>query len=96
MMKKYEGMFIVKPDLSEEDRKTLFNQIGEVITKHQGNVTSAAVWAERKKFYFTLKKYGEGLYYLVNFTILPTAIKDLTHAYQLNENILRLLISNVE
>ena len=95
-MKKYEGMFILKPDLSEEDRKTLFNQISEAITKHQGNVTTAAIWAERKKFYFTLKKYAEGLYYLVNFTLLPTAIKDIRHTYQLNENILRVLISDVE
>jgi small subunit ribosomal protein S6 len=95
-MKKYEAMFILRPDISEEDRKTLFNQIGEVITKHQGNVISAAVWAERKKLYFTLKKFGEGLYYLVTFTILPAAIKDIRHAYQLNEGILRLLISNIE
>ena len=33
-MNKYEAMFIVKPDLPEEERKNLFHQIDEIVTKH--------------------------------------------------------------
>jgi len=95
-MNKYEAMFIAKPDLSEEERKTLFNQIAEVVTKNQGSVSASSVWAERKKLYFPLKKQNEGLYYLVNFSMQPLVIKDITHAYKLNENILRVLISKSE
>ena len=31
-MNKYEAMFIIKPELSEEEKKTLFAQIAEAIT----------------------------------------------------------------
>ena len=95
-MKNYEAMFLLRPDLSDEERKQAFNQISEGITKHQGSVSQAAVWAEKKKLFFPIKKYTEALYYLVNFSISPPAIKDITNTYRLNEFILRLLISKSE
>lgn len=95
-MNKYEALFIVKPDLSEEDKKNLFHQIDEVVTKHQGAVAQSGLWAERKKLFFPIKKYMEGVYYLLNFSLSPLAIKDIRHAYNLNENILRVLITKSE
>ncbi|MBI4708192.1 MAG: 30S ribosomal protein S6 [Candidatus Omnitrophica bacterium] len=93
-MNKYEAMFIIKPDLSEEERKTLFSQISDAVIKHNGTVEQAAVWGERRKLFFPLKKQHEGLYYLMNFTSPPLAVKDIRHAYRLNEFILRVLITN--
>jgi small subunit ribosomal protein S6 len=94
-MKKYEAMFIVKPDLSEEERKTLFSQINDVVAKNNGSVQGGAVWAERRKLYFPIKRYQEGLYYLLNFSVAPLVVKDIQEAYRLNENILRVLITKV-
>ena len=95
-MKKYEAMFIVKPDLSEEDKKFLFSQISDVVAKNNGNVSQADIWSEKRKLYFPIKKYREGIYYLMNFTIAADAITKLNHAYKLNENILRVLITKVK
>jgi len=94
-MNKYEAMFIVRPDLSDEEKKALFTQLGDVITKHSGTVSSSGVWVDKKKLYFPLKKYQEGVYYLLGFNSPATAIKDIRHAYKLNENILRILISRL-
>ena len=60
-MNKYEAMFIIKPDLPEEERKSLFTQIGDAVVKSKGEVSGASVWAERKKLYFPLRRYHEGL-----------------------------------
>jgi small subunit ribosomal protein S6 len=95
-MNKYEAMFIIKPTLSEEERKTLFNQISEVITKNGGAVSKSAVWSEKRKLYFTIKKFQEGVYYLVNFNSPSAAITKLEQAYKINENILRVLISVIK
>ena len=92
-MKKYEVMLIVRPDLAEEEKKTLFNQIGEAVAKFGGTLNTAAVWSEKKKLCFPIKKRDEGTYYLINFQMPPLAVKDLKHAYQLNENILRVLFT---
>jgi len=95
-MRKYEAMFILKPDLSEEERTTLCNQMSDIVSKNSGKVSQIALWSEKKKLYFTLKRYREGVYYVMNFTADPKAITDIKHAYQLNENILRVLITNIE
>lgn len=95
-MDKYEAMFIIKPDLSEEERKTLFSQLNDAVSKNNGNVSQGSVWLEKRKLFFPIKKFREGLYYLMNFSIGPLAIKEMRHAYSLNENILRVLITKVE
>jgi small subunit ribosomal protein S6 len=95
-MNKYEAMFILNADLSEEERKGVFNQLGDVIQKNNGQVFTSSVWQEKRKLYFPIRKHREGLYYLMNFSADPLAIKDVKHAYNLNENILRVLITNVE
>ncbi|RKY32790.1 MAG: 30S ribosomal protein S6 [Candidatus Omnitrophota bacterium] len=95
-MNKYEAMFIVNPELSEEEKKSLFKQIHEVITKNEGEVTSADIWSEKRKLSFPIKKHKEGIYYLVNFNIAAGKVTDIRHAYKLNENILRVLITRHE
>lgn len=95
-MNKYEAMFIVRPDLTEEERKTLFSQIHDVISKNKGNVLEGAVWADRKKMHFPIKKHSEGLYYLLSFNVMPLAVKEISRAYKLNEFILRVLITRLE
>jgi len=54
-MNKYEAMLIVKPDLSDEDKKTLFKHIDDAVTKNNGQISQSAVWAERRKFYFPIR-----------------------------------------
>ncbi|MCX5714325.1 MAG: 30S ribosomal protein S6 [Candidatus Omnitrophica bacterium] len=93
-MNNYEAMIIVKPDLSEEDSKALFSQINDAVTKNNGLIVQSAIWSEKRKLGFPMKKQKEGVYYLVNFQSPPAAIKELRTTYKLNENILRVLITN--
>jgi small subunit ribosomal protein S6 len=95
-MNKYEAMFIIKPDLSQEERSSLFSQLSDAVVKNQGTVQAGSVWAEKRKLFFPINKSHEGLYYLLNFSVEPSRIKEMRHTYKLNENILRLLITKVE
>ena len=92
-MKKYEAMVIVKPDLNDDEKKNLFNQINDAVTKLNGKVISSGIWSEKRKFFFTIKKYKEGVYYLLNFVMDPATVNKVSLAYKLNENILRVLIT---
>ena len=95
-MNKYEAMCIVKPDLSEDQRKTLFGQISDIVTKNGGKVISADVWAEKRPLTFTIKKQHEGVYYLVVFNVPADAITKMKYAFNLNESIVRVLITRPE
>lgn len=92
-MSKYEIMFIIRPDIAEEERKTVFAQINDAVIKHGGNVEQGAVWAEKKKLFFPIKKHLEGVYYLLTFSAETKSIKELRQIYRLNENILRFMVS---
>jgi ribosomal protein S6 len=65
----------------------------EVVSKNQGKVSAASVWAEKRKLIFPIKKCQDGLYYLMNFSIAGQAVKEVSQGYKLNENILRVLIT---
>jgi small subunit ribosomal protein S6 len=95
-MNKYEAMIIVKPDLSDEDKKILFKQVDDAVTKVGGTITQSGIWAERRKLYFPIKKFIEGIYYLVAFCAAPSAIKEIRNIYKLNENILRVLFTRMD
>jgi len=95
-MNKYEAMVIVKPDLSDDDKKTLFKQIDDVIIKHGGAISQSGVWAERRKLCFPIKKFMEGVYYLAAFNAPAPAIKEAGNAFKLNENILRVLFTRMD
>ena len=95
-MNKYEAMVIIKPDLSDEDKKVLFKHIDDVIIKHGGLLTQSGVWAERRKLYFPINKFMEGIYYLAVFTAPAAAIKEVRNTYKLNENILRVLFTRMD
>ena len=95
-MNKYEAVVIIKPDLSEEERKVLLEQINEAMTKNNGKILQENIWSERRKFFFPIKKFLEGVYYLVIFNAAGPAVKELKHTYGLNESILRVLITKIE
>ena len=95
-MNKYEAMVIVRPDLSDEDKKNLFKQIDEAVVKHDGQISQSSVWSERRKLYFPIKKYQEGIYYLAAFTAPAQAIKEIRNIYKINENILRFLFTRMD
>jgi ribosomal protein S6 len=54
------------------------------------------VWAERRKFCFPIKKFTEGVYYLVSFSAPAQAIKEMRGIYKLNEGILRVLFTRMD
>ena len=101
-MKKYEAMFIIKPDLKDEEKSGVMKGIKEQVTKQQGRVTSDQVWAERRKLAYDLfpiggqTRFKEGMYYLINFESPTQAITLLRGAYSLNENILRYMILRLD
>ena len=91
-MKRYEGMFIVKPDMNEDELKKTVDFIEETIARNGGRVTTCEKWARRRLAY-SIKKYMEGEYYLCQFEAPTEAILGMEDAYKLNDNILRILIT---
>jgi small subunit ribosomal protein S6 len=88
----YEGLFITKATLTDEESSKLLGSIEGEIAKHGGKVENTEKWG-RKNISYPINKNKEGVYYKLNFKLTPDKISGLTKAYRLNEDILRAMIT---
>jgi len=92
-MNNYEGLFIIKPDLNEEDTKNVIKAITDSVTKNGGSVLKEEPWGKRQLAY-PVKKLKEGYYYKVDFTAPAAAIAKLENTYKLSsDTIIRTMIT---
>lgn len=91
-MENYEGLFILKPDIKEEDIKSIYKVISDNVTKNGGSVKKEDVWG-KKQLAYPVKKFKEGYYYKLDFTVPTSAVTKLEEAYRLNSDILRTMIT---
>ncbi len=91
-MNNYEGLFIVKPDLKEDDAKNLYKSIAETVVKNGGSVKKEEVWGRRLLAY-PVNKFKEGYYFKLEFTAPSAAVAKSEAAYKLNGDILRAMIT---
>lgn len=90
-MKKYEGLFILKPNLTDEEYGKLTTSILDVITKNGGKVDAKEDLGTRDLAYM-IKKDKKGRYLLVYFTAETSSITAMERLYKINESILRAVI----
>lgn len=90
----YELMFILKPDVAEEEQKAEVDKIKKLITTNKGEVVKEEVWGQRVLAY-PIKHFSEGVYHLLNFKSTPAKIKELEKKLNLDDEVLRFLIVRV-
>ena len=85
-MKKFETIIILRPNVLEEEKEKILNEIKEIV-----NVTSIEEWGKRKLAY-PIKKNNEGYYYLINFKKESNDHSALEKYYKNNEAIIKFII----
>lgn len=91
-MKKYEIMFIVRPDIEEADIKKTAEDMVKVLEKDGAqNVTLKDMG--QKELAYEVKKYKTGYYYLINLESKDSkATKEFDRLALISDNIIRHLI----
>ena len=95
-MRKYEIMFIVKPDLEEATIKQVSEDMKSVLETNNAKVLEVKEMGQ-KELAYEINKYKTGYYFL--FTIETedlTATKEFERVSLISENILRHLIVRIE
>lgn len=87
-MRMYETIFIVQPDLGEEDIKGLTAKVQEVITSMNGDFKKLEDWGPRKLAY-PINKFTRGRYYFLRFDGDAPLIAELERRLRLDDKVLR-------
>lgn len=93
-MRKYEAMFILKPDLDKAGVDKILGHIQELVAKHKGVINETREMGKNRLAY-PLKKNKEGIYYLINLSIDTDAVAGIKKNLVLNESILRMLVTEL-
>ncbi|WP_100065708.1 30S ribosomal protein S6 [Miniphocaeibacter massiliensis] len=89
-MRKYEGVFVFKPELDEEQRNQAFDRIKEAIESN-GKILEIADWGKRKLAY-EINYIKEGYYYIVNFEATPESITEIERRSRISDAIIRYMV----
>lgn len=95
-MRKYEIMFIVRPDLEAENIKKVAENMKEVLANKGANVLEIKEMGQRDLAY-EIKKYHKGYYYLITVEAESSeATKEFDRLALISEDIIRHLIVRVD
>ncbi|SHH30915.1 30S ribosomal protein S6 [Tepidibacter thalassicus] len=94
-MKKYELIYVLKPNVEEEVKEKVQNKVKEMVESVNGQVENVDVWGN-KKLAYPIQKFTEGYYVLVNFTANTELPKEIDRNLRINENVIRHMIVNIE
>ena len=95
-MRKYEIMFIVRPDLEENAVKETVKKLEKVLTDNKAVITLSKELGQ-KEFAYEIKGFKSGFYYLYNIdSNNDAAVKEFDRVSSIDESVVRHLILNVE
>ncbi|MED3661625.1 30S ribosomal protein S6 [Ureibacillus sp. FSL K6-8385] len=87
-MRKYELMYIIRPDIEEEEKKALVQRFDEILTSNGAEIIESKEWGKRRLAY-EIKKYREGIYHIVKVNAPAKAVEEYNRLANINENIIR-------
>ena len=90
----YETIFIVNPDVSQENTESITDNFVERIEKAGGRIVKREYWGSRPLAY-SIAKRKRGHYVLLVTDGEPQAIEALEHAIRLDERIMRFLTTKL-
>lgn len=87
-MRMYETIFIVQPDLGDEELKALAAKVQEIITTMKGDFQRLEDWGLRKLAY-PINKLNRGRYYYLRFNGDAPLIAELERRLRLDDKVIR-------
>ncbi|MBM6616919.1 30S ribosomal protein S6 [Bacillus suaedaesalsae] len=94
-MRKYEIMYIIRPNIEEEAQKALVERFNGVLTENGAELANVKEWGKRRLAY-EINDFRDGYYMLVNVNAPAVAVQEFDRLAKINEDIIRHMVVNVE
>jgi small subunit ribosomal protein S6 len=94
-MRIYEIMFIVRPDVLEEDLDKLIAQFEAIVTSTGGKVQKADKWGRRRLAY-EVKRCKEGQYILFVVECEPATVREFERRLKVTDSVIKFLTVRVD
>jgi small subunit ribosomal protein S6 len=88
-------MFIVRPDMTEEDQEKLISTLQTAVTSSGGQVKNVEKMGKRRLAY-TVRKFHDGLYLLLTFEGSGGLVHELERRLRVTEPVIKFLTVRVD
>jgi len=95
MNRTYELMFIVRPDMADEDLEKLVANLESTVTSASGTVNRIDRMGKRRLAY-TVRKFRDGIYILLVIEGSGTVIHELERRLRVTEQVIKFLTVRVD
>lgn len=86
--RKYEAMYIVRPDMGDADVQKLADRFKTVVEEKGGTVENAGKW-EKRKLAYEIEGHKEGNYIMMHFEAGPDVPHELSRLLGINDDVIR-------
>ncbi len=90
-MRAYEVLYIIGPELDEEQTNAVIEKFKSLVENNGGEVTKLDKWGKRKLAY-EIKHYREGFYVLMEFMGEANTAAELDRVFRITDEILKHMI----
>ena len=89
-MRRYETVFIIRPNAGEEEINRVINYVTEIITSEGGTVIETNRWG-LKKLAYLIKKESMGYYVLCDFASNPASVSEIERRYRIDDAVIKFM-----
>ncbi|MBZ5752300.1 30S ribosomal protein S6 [Metabacillus rhizolycopersici] len=94
-MRKYEVMYIIRPNIEDEAKKALVERFNNVLSENGAEVTEAKEWGKRRLAY-EINDFRDGYYMLIQVNSAVEAVQEFDRLAKISEDIIRHIVIKKE
>jgi small subunit ribosomal protein S6 len=89
-MTEYESIFIIQPDLPEEEAEALAKTFEQVLTDQQATISKSERWG-KKRLAYRVGRHWEGYYTFFEYSGAHAALVELERRLRIHEHVIKFL-----
>lgn len=94
-MRRYELIFILRPNLGEEEITAVVDYFQKIVTDESGTIIDLNRWG-MKKLAYPIKKNLQGYYVFCDYAGTPAAVTEIERRFRIDDAVLKYLTVKIE
>nr|MBF0222121.1 30S ribosomal protein S6 [Desulfobulbaceae bacterium] len=87
-MRRYETIYIIRPNVSEDDMTAIIDRTNEVIEKFDGKIVQLDRWGIKKLAYL-IQKQTQGYYIYCEYAGASEAVDEIERLFRIDDKVLK-------
>jgi len=87
----YELAFILNPEVSEEETRSILERLDQIVANFGGQVVKVNQWGRRRLAY-PIERHRDGFYIFIDMILTPETVIELERTLKVSEVVLRYMM----